>query len=56
MRQQSHPQQEHSGKYNLPYIWDRVLFTTQELKIKDQQEQECQVHNTTLISLHQEVL
>ena len=22
------------GKYNLPHIWDKVLFTTPELKIK----------------------
>ena len=38
------------GKYNLSYIWDRVLFTAQELKIMNQQELEGpQVHNTRVV-------
>ena len=38
------------SKYNLPYIWNRVLFTTPELKIKNQQEQqESQAYNTNLV-------
>ena len=37
-------------KYNLQNTWDRVLFTTLELKIKNQQEQEePQAHNTTIV-------
>ena len=30
---------KNTAKYNLPHIWDRVLLTTPELKIKNQQEQ-----------------
>ena len=38
------------GKLNLSHIWNRVLFTTPELKIKiHQEQQEYQAHNTTLV-------
>ena len=37
-------------KYNLPHIWDRLLFIIPELTIKDQQEeQKFQVHNNILV-------
>ena len=45
-----------SGKYKLPLIWNRILFTTLELRIKNQQEQkEPQVHNTTLVASTQRI-
>ena len=37
-------------KYNFPHFWGRVLFTTRELKIKNQQEQrESKTHKTMLV-------
>ena len=45
------------GKHNLPYIWDRIMFTSSEFKIMIQQDQqESTVHNTTLVPSTQEVL
>ena len=38
------------GKYNILHIWDRVLFTIPQFKIKNQHEyQESQVTNNILV-------
>ena len=38
------------GRHNLPHIWNRVLFTIQELEVNNNHKQwESKIHNTTTV-------